>query len=135
MIGYDKLSTTERVLVINDGLINLILLKIQSSPLRKLWGITHILILCNHTSITLTCHALVSMFTHSLSSPRNINPLELATFPESTQLCSSCSLHRRPLVGVKLGYMQSTTTFFASCLEWVDLGMPTKRWIIIYITM
>ena len=30
MIGYDRLSTTERMLVGNDGLINLNLLKIQS---------------------------------------------------------------------------------------------------------
>jgi hypothetical protein len=35
MIGYDELSTTERVLVDNDGLINLNLLKIQSSPSTK----------------------------------------------------------------------------------------------------
>ena len=32
MIGYDRLSTTERMLVSNDGLINLNLLKIQSTP-------------------------------------------------------------------------------------------------------
>ena len=32
MIGYDRLSTTERMLVGNDGLTNLNLLKIQSTP-------------------------------------------------------------------------------------------------------
>jgi hypothetical protein len=35
MIGYGSPSTTERVLVNCEGLINLSLLKIQSGPLRK----------------------------------------------------------------------------------------------------
>ena len=35
MIGYGSPSTTERMLVNNDGLINPSLLKIQSAPLRK----------------------------------------------------------------------------------------------------
>jgi hypothetical protein len=35
MIGYGGPSTTERVLVNNEGLINQSLLKIQSAPLRK----------------------------------------------------------------------------------------------------
>ena len=35
MIGYGSPSTTERVLVNYEGLINLSLLKIQSAPLRK----------------------------------------------------------------------------------------------------
>ena len=34
-IGYGRLSTTERVLVNNDGLINLNWLKIQSDPDTK----------------------------------------------------------------------------------------------------
>jgi len=38
MIEYGEHSTTERMLVNNDGLINLNWLKIQSSPLWKLWG-------------------------------------------------------------------------------------------------
>jgi DNA-directed RNA polymerase beta' subunit len=40
MIGYVRVSTTERVLVNIDGLINLSLLKIQSSPLGKPRGIS-----------------------------------------------------------------------------------------------
>jgi hypothetical protein len=36
MIGYGRHSETERVLVLNDGLINLIRLKIQSFPLGNL---------------------------------------------------------------------------------------------------
>jgi hypothetical protein len=39
MIGYDRRSTTERELVFYDGLINLKMLKIQSSPLMKVLGI------------------------------------------------------------------------------------------------
>ena len=35
MIGHGSPSTTERVLVNDEGLINLSLLKIQSAPLRK----------------------------------------------------------------------------------------------------
>jgi hypothetical protein len=35
MIGYDELSTTERMSVSDDGLVNLNLLKIQSSPSTK----------------------------------------------------------------------------------------------------
>ena len=35
LIGYGRVSTTERVLVTNDGLINQRLLKIQSNPPRK----------------------------------------------------------------------------------------------------
>ena len=35
MTRYDSSSTTERVSVDNDSLVNLNLLKIQSSPLRK----------------------------------------------------------------------------------------------------
>ena len=42
MIGYDTPSTTARVPVGNDSLINLNLHKIQSSPIRKLLGITYI---------------------------------------------------------------------------------------------
>jgi hypothetical protein len=38
MIGYGEHSTTERMLVCDDGLINRSMLKIQSSPLWKLWG-------------------------------------------------------------------------------------------------
>jgi DNA-directed RNA polymerase beta' subunit len=38
MIGNGRASTTERVLVDDDGLINRSLLKIQSSPLGKPWG-------------------------------------------------------------------------------------------------
>jgi DNA-directed RNA polymerase II subunit RPB1 len=38
MIGYERVSTTERVLVINDGLINLRLLKIQSGPSGNSWS-------------------------------------------------------------------------------------------------
>lgn len=38
MIGYGRVSTTERISVNNDSLINLNWLKIQSSPLRKLLG-------------------------------------------------------------------------------------------------
>ena len=37
MIGYDRRSETERVLVSYDSLINLNLLKIQSDPLGNLW--------------------------------------------------------------------------------------------------
>lgn len=40
MIGYGTSTTTERVLVNIEGLINLSLLKIQSSPLGKLRGIS-----------------------------------------------------------------------------------------------
>ena len=39
MIEYGRASETERVLVVNDGLINLKQLKIQSNPLGKLSGI------------------------------------------------------------------------------------------------
>jgi hypothetical protein len=39
MIEYGRASETERVLVVNDGLINLKRLKIQSNPLGKLSGI------------------------------------------------------------------------------------------------
>ena len=35
LIGYDRLSETERELVNNEGIINLSWLKIQSDPLRK----------------------------------------------------------------------------------------------------
>jgi hypothetical protein len=38
MIEYGRASETERVLVQNEGLINLIELKIQSNPLGKLSG-------------------------------------------------------------------------------------------------
>jgi hypothetical protein len=38
MIGYGRASETERVLVSNEGLINLNWLKIQSNPLGKLSG-------------------------------------------------------------------------------------------------
>ena len=38
MIGYDRASETERVLVGNEALINLNRLKIQSNPLGKLSG-------------------------------------------------------------------------------------------------
>ena len=40
MIGYGTPSTTARLSVDNDSLINLNLLKIQSSPLGKLKGIS-----------------------------------------------------------------------------------------------
>ena len=36
LIGYGRASTTERVLVNNEGLVNLSLLKIQSAPLGNL---------------------------------------------------------------------------------------------------
>ena len=39
MIENGRASETERVLVVNDGLINLKQLKIQSNPLGKLSGI------------------------------------------------------------------------------------------------
>lgn len=32
LVGYGRVSTTERVLVNNDGLTNLSLLKVQSTP-------------------------------------------------------------------------------------------------------
>ena len=35
IIGNGRVSTTERMLVINEGLINLRLLKIQSGPFRN----------------------------------------------------------------------------------------------------
>ena len=38
IIAYGRVSTTERMLVVYDDLINRKSLKIQSSPLRKLWG-------------------------------------------------------------------------------------------------
>ena len=43
MIENGRVSTTERVLVINDGLINQRWLKIQSSPPWKHWGIQRVL--------------------------------------------------------------------------------------------
>lgn len=43
MIEYGRASTTERVLVSNDGVINLNLLKIQSSPIWKQIGINGML--------------------------------------------------------------------------------------------
>lgn len=33
--GYERVSTTERVLVCDDGIVNLNKLKIQSTPTRK----------------------------------------------------------------------------------------------------
>ena len=43
MLGYDIPSTTARVSVDNDGLINLNLLKIQSSPYMKIYGSTRLM--------------------------------------------------------------------------------------------
>jgi hypothetical protein len=38
MIGYDSVSETAKVSVFNEGLINLRMLKVQSSLYGNIWG-------------------------------------------------------------------------------------------------
>ncbi len=52
MVGYDRRSETERVLVNNEGLAIQSLLKIQSVPLGNLWGVDKYC--CKKQSITST---------------------------------------------------------------------------------
>lgn len=40
MIGYGSVSETAKVSVFNEGLINLRMLKVQSSPYGNIWGKT-----------------------------------------------------------------------------------------------